>query len=310
MFRKSTFLFLFSLLLIGKSYGQSINKEFDKLIFLYIDEKYEKCANLGLKYTEDDDLRRDPIPYLYVSMSYFEISKDPSLQEKYPNALKDAMKYAYKYRKKDKADTYVERYSGFLTALKDSSNRKAQYFYRQEEYRKASSVYKYICRFAPEDALMQLWWGICDVKARNIGEGERNMTMAMEDIDDSFLPDKELLWVTSTAFEEYAAYMDSKGDYAGKRRGTELAEKFKKFSPEEIEKRKKLEAEKDKPKRKVKSFETDQETVENQETKILGSSEKGDDAKKELEQIEKEAEKDNKRKVRSFSSDDDDDDDW
>ena len=57
--------------------GQSISKEFDKLIFLYIDEKFEKCANLGMRYTEDDELRRDPIPYLYVSMSFFEISKRP-----------------------------------------------------------------------------------------------------------------------------------------------------------------------------------------------------------------------------------------
>jgi len=285
--------------------AQSINKKFDKLIFLYIDEKYEKCANLGLKYTEDDELRKDPIPYLYAAMSYFEISKIASLSEKHPDALKLSQKYAYKYRKKDKGDTYTDKYSGFLTALKDSSNRKAQYYFRQEQYRKAASQYKYIVRFDPDDPIMQLWQGICEIKAKNVGEGERNLGLGMEKIDDNYLPDKEILWVTSSVFEEYAAYMDSKGDYSGRRRGEQLAEKYKKFSPEEIEKQKKLAAERNKPKREVKSFETDQETVDSQETKILGTTEKGEDAKKELKEIEEEQKKSNqpKRKVKTFESD-------
>jgi hypothetical protein len=258
-----------------------------------------------LKYTENDELRKDPIPYLYIAMSFFEIAKDPALNEKHPDALKLSQKYAYKYRKKDKNDTYVEKYSGFLTALKDSSNRKAQYFYRQELYRKAATQYKYIVRFAPDDPMMQLWQGICEIKAKNIGEGERNLGLAMEKVDDNYLPDREILWVTSSGFEEYAAYMDSKGDYAGKRKGEKLAEKYKKFSPEEIDRQKKLEAERNKPKREVKSFETDKETVENQEVKILGTTDKGDDAKKELQQIEEEQKNSNqpKREVKTFESD-------
>lgn len=308
MLRKSIVLFVICCFAGLRLIGQSINKEFDKLIFLYIDEKYEKCANLGMNYTEDENLRKDPIPYLYVAMSFFEISKDPSLSEKHPNAMKDAMKFAYKYRQKDKTDIYTEKYAGFLLALKDSANRQGQYQLRQEDYRKASSTYKSIVRFAPEDPLMQLWWGIADIKAKNIGEGERNLNMAMADIDDSYFPDKELLWVTAPAFEEYAAYMDSKGDYAGKRKGQQLAEKFKKFTPEEIEKQKKLEAEKNKPKREVKSFETSEETVEGQKKQIIGSSDKAKDAKKELEEIEKEEnqEKKPKREVKTFSSDDED----
>jgi succinate dehydrogenase/fumarate reductase flavoprotein subunit len=99
--------------------------------------------------------------------------------------------------------------------------------------------------------------------------------------------------------------MDSKGDYAGKRKGQQLAEKYKKFSPEEIEKQKKLEAERNKPKREVKSFETDKETVENQKAKIIGTNEEGaKDAKDELKEIEEEQKKNKpKREVRTFESD-------
>lgn len=288
--------------------GQTINKEFDKMIFLFIDEKFEKCANMGIKFTEDDELRRDPIPYLYVSMSMFEIAKDETLDEKHPSAFKNALKYAYKYRQKDKNLTYWDRYENYFAALKDSANRLAQYYIGQEDFRKASSVYKYTNRFDPEDPIVQIWWGLSDIKARNIGEGERNLTLAMEMVDDSYIPNKEMLWVTSKGFEEFAIYMGEKGDYSGKRKGEQLAEKYKKFSPEEIERQKKLEAEKNKPKREVKSFETDQKAVESQKPKILGTTEKGEDAKKELERIEQEQNQGKpKRQTKTFSSDEDDD---
>lgn len=301
-------LFMFFVFALGHTrvMCQSINKEFDKMIFLFIDEKYEKCANMGIKYTEDDELRKDPIPYLYVSMSMFEIAKDKAFDEKHPDAFKNSLKYAYKYRKKDENGIYLDKYEGFLSALKDSANRLGQYWIQQEQYRKASSTYKYIVRFAPDDPIMQLWQGISDIKARNVGEGERNMTLAMEKIDDNYLPDKVVLWVSSKGMEEYAAYMEYKGDYAGKRKGEKMAEKFKKYSPEEIERQKKLEAEKNQPKREVKSFETDDNVVKNQKAKIIGTNENADDVKKELEKIEQEQKesKEPKRQTRSFSSDD------
>lgn len=299
---------MFLVFILGYTHlmGQSVRKEFDKMIFLFIDEKYEKCANMGIRFTEDDELRRDPIPYLYVSMSMFEIAKDETLDEKHPDAFKNSLKYAYKYRKKDSKGIYLDKYNGFLTALKDSANRLGQYYIQQEQFRKAASTYKYIVRFAPDDPIMQLWQGLSDIKARNIGEGERNMTLAMEKIDDNYLPDKVVLWVSSKGMEEYAAYMDAKGDYSGKRKGEKMAEKFKKYSPEEIDRQKKLEAERNKPKREVKSFETDDKDVENQKAKILGTTENADDAKKELERIEQEQKESNqpKRQARTFESED------
>ena len=307
---------IYTLILLFSAFSyvssQTISKKFDKLVFLYIDEKYEKCAKLGLNYTEDDQLRRDPIPYLYVSMSFFEIAKTQSLSEKYPDAFKNSLKYAYKYRKKDKDEIYVQKYHGFLVALKDSANRLAQYYIQQESYRKAASTYKYAVRFAPDDPLIQVLQGLAEIKARNVGEGERNLNLGMERIDENYLPDKELLWVASSAMTEYAAYMDSKGDYSGKRKGQKLAEKFKKYSPEEIERLKKLEQERNKPKKEVKKFETDKQTVENQKPKILGTTEsnQGNEgakgAKKELERIEQEEKnnKKSKREVKTFQSDD------
>ena len=91
----------------------------------------------------------------------------------------------------------------------------------------------------------------------------------------------------------------SKVRLGGKRKGEKLAEKYKKFSPEEIERQKKLEAERNQPKREVKSFETSSKDVESQKAKIIGTNESADDAKKELERIEEEQ----KRETKTFESD-------
>jgi len=108
MTRKTILFLLISIWGFSHLSAQSGRKEFDKLIFLYIDEKYEKCAKLGKNYTENSDLRREPIPYLYVSMSLFEISKSDVLREKYPTAFKNSMKYAYKYRSNINIDRKIK----------------------------------------------------------------------------------------------------------------------------------------------------------------------------------------------------------
>lgn len=291
-----------SLFLVQKYNAQSNNKAFDKMIFLFVDEKYEKCLKMSLGFTQNDNYKREALPYLYASMSFYEIARKDALMEKYPKAMKDAMKYAYKYRKKDKELKYVGRYTDYFNELKDSSNQMAQHYYKTEDYRKAASTYKAIVRFDPNDKIMQLWWGLSEVKAKNAGEGDRNIELAMEEIDENYIPSKVILWNTASGLEEYASYMESKGNYSGKRKGEKLAEKFKKYDPAEIERLEKLRAEQNKPKKEVKTFSTSQEDAENakRNREIIGTQEKGiNEAKEEIENIKKEE----GREVKSFESD-------
>ncbi len=296
-------IFMSLALFIGqKIQAQSNNKAFDKMIFLFVDEKYEKCLKMSLGFTQNDNYKREALPYLYASMSFYEIARKDVLIEKYPKAMKDAMKYAYKYRKKDKELKYVGRYTDYFDELKDSCNQMAQHYYKTEDYRKAASTYKGIVRFDPNDKIMQLWWGISEVKAKNVGEGDRNIELAMEQIDENYIPSKVILWNTAAGLEEYASYMESKGDYSGKRKGEQLAEKFKKFDPAEIERLEKLRAEQNKPKKEVKTFSTSEEAAEaaKKNREIIGTQEQGiDEAKKEIENIKKEE----GREVKSFESD-------
>lgn len=285
------------------------NKDLDKLIFLYIDENYEKCVSKGINMTESDEYRKEPLPYLYVSMSLFEIARDEELDEKYPKAFKDAMKFAYKYRKKDKNLEYAGKYKEYFITLKDSANKLAMLYYKTEDYRKAAYIYKQIVRFDPDAAIMQLLQGIGEIKSRNIGEGERNLTLAMEQIDDNYSPDKVEKAVAYWAFTEYANYMDSKGDYAETKRGKRLAEKFKEYDPQVIKEKEAEAAKEEEPVREVKKFETSEEAVKNQKARIIGSdNSKVEDAKEEMKKIAEEEKKQDApappvRKVKTFSSD-------
>ena len=297
MMKKYFFLIALGCMVTLRVFSQG--SEIDKLVFLYIDEKYEKCVNKGKGLTENDKYRKEPLPYLYVSMSLYEISKTDELVEKYPKAFKDAMKYAYKYRKKDKNLEYAGKHKDYIVTLKDSANSLGQLYYKTEDYRKAAYMYKNIYRFDPDAHLMRLWQGICEIKSRNIGEGERNLVGAMEKIDENFVPDKVELGVASLGMTEYANYMDTKGDYAAVRMGKKLAEKFKEYDPEVIRQKELEAAKKEEPVREKKSFGTTEEDMKNQKASFIGSDKEGvEDAKKEIEKIT-----DEENKVKKFSSD-------
>ncbi len=94
--------------------------KYDDLVILFADGNYEKLLKKAEKYTLSDKTRKDAIPYLYLSKANYEISKGGELAEKYPRALKDALKYAGKCAQKDKEGTVVAEHIGFYTKLKET----------------------------------------------------------------------------------------------------------------------------------------------------------------------------------------------
>ncbi|MCB0765446.1 MAG: hypothetical protein KDB84_12110, partial [Flavobacteriales bacterium] len=81
--------------------AQAQKHVYEDLLVLFVDEKYEKCLGKAEGYTLMDDTKKDPLPFLYMSMCFMEMSKDEKYQADYPKAAKDALKFAEKYRKKD-----------------------------------------------------------------------------------------------------------------------------------------------------------------------------------------------------------------
>ena len=82
--------------------AQAQKHVYEDLLVLFVDEKYEKCIYKAEGYTQGDDTKKDALPFLYVSMCLFEMSKQEKYNADYPKASRDAIKWAEKYRKKDK----------------------------------------------------------------------------------------------------------------------------------------------------------------------------------------------------------------
>ncbi len=90
---------------------------YDDLLVMYIDEKYDKCLQKAENYTLNDDTKKDPLPFLYMSMCFYEMSKLETFQKDYPKAGRDALKFAEKYRKKDKEMEFFKNYEDYWISL-------------------------------------------------------------------------------------------------------------------------------------------------------------------------------------------------
>ena len=85
-----------------------------------VDEKYENILYKCIRYTEEDKTKKEPLPYIYIAQAHMGIhlSDDHELREAHEadknKSLKNSLKYASKYRKKDKE---LEHYSEIFYRL-------------------------------------------------------------------------------------------------------------------------------------------------------------------------------------------------
>lgn len=109
-------LLLLSILLLNGAL-QAQKHVYEDLLVLYVDEKYEKCIYKAEGYTQNDATKRDPLPFLYVSMCFYEMAGKDQFAVDYPKASRDAMKWAEKYRRKDKDLEFWRNYEDYWMSL-------------------------------------------------------------------------------------------------------------------------------------------------------------------------------------------------
>lgn len=151
-------------------------QEFEDLLNLYIDEKYEKLTQKAYNYTQNDKYRKNPIPYIYCSMGYYEMSKDMSYMEDYPRAQNDALKYAIKFRKKDKKLEHWDDHQDYIselrtTVLEDAENQLGT----EKTIKKAHKIYRYLTDLDPSDGAAWLMRGYCEARMRMVTEAGKHV---------------------------------------------------------------------------------------------------------------------------------------
>lgn len=203
-------------LLITPLIAQPEDKKIAKIAFEMVDGEYQDAAYRAEKLLDDSEYRRNGWAYYYLAQAYFEIAKKPELQEEYPKALKESLKATYKMAKyRDKTDENMEVYETskeFRTALKDSVITVSEIYYDNENPRKAAYYLGKIVKFDEDDYALWLMKGVYEIKSRNIGEGVKSILLAMDSIDENYVPDEVSAQTLVDALEEYALIIQS-GEY-------------------------------------------------------------------------------------------------
>lgn len=163
--------------------------DLNQLLMWYVDGKYEKVLFKAIRYTEDDEQKKHPLPYLYMAKAYLGVhnSDDPELRESYEvdklKALKNSLKYAGKFVKKDKEREYVPLDLEFLEELRKETIVAAETEMDNLKYTKAKSYYKYLITIDEEDPGAWMMYGtvFLALKARrdadNSWETARNLLL-------------------------------------------------------------------------------------------------------------------------------------
>lgn len=181
----TSILFLITIFLTVPTYSQTDNDYMDLLV-LYVDGDYEKCLKKSGKYMDKDDSKKDPLPYLYSSMSYYEISRDHKYVEHYPNAYKECLNYLSKYRKKDKAYAYKKEAETFIEKIKFEVAEEIENYIMsgtEKDYRKSKSLLKKLKKIDPEDVGVQLLLGVHFVKSKDKSSGKVEIKEALDRLE-------------------------------------------------------------------------------------------------------------------------------
>ena len=154
------------------------DEDLDELLEWCVDGKYEKVLYRAIRYTEDDEQKKHPMPYFYMSKAYLSIHKsdDADLREAYEvdklKALKNALKYASKFVKKDREKDYVPSEQEFIEELRKETLVAAETEIDNGKYTKAKGYYKYLTALDEEDPGAWLMFGTVylTLKARRDAE--------------------------------------------------------------------------------------------------------------------------------------------
>lgn len=180
-------LVLLSLFLGINAFTQAPN--FQDLVILYADGKYDKCIAKAEKYTMDDDTKREPLPYVYMSMSFFEISKNSSewvkKDDAYSRAFGNALRYAGSfYKKAQRADGFViGDYQDHLDALALVVLDDVQLYTTEGQHSKAASEMGKLANFAPDNAGVMLLKGVTQWRNRVKGGAKLDWKIALPLLD-------------------------------------------------------------------------------------------------------------------------------
>lgn len=155
-------------------------KAINKLKLLYEEGKFLKlefkCYNMSMH----EEVKREPLLYLYWSMTNYQIAQNDEYELEYPDAYKDAVKYAIKFRKKDKKKQFTKEGGEHLKMMHAEVTKTANDFYAEDNYKKAKKNYKLVAKIDPTDVYPWLMRSVCELELKFTSEARASFEAAMK----------------------------------------------------------------------------------------------------------------------------------
>ena len=178
----------FCLLTFHLSVAQVSNPEFDNIAKKFDAGKFESALETAESLMDNDKHRKKPEPYLWASMCFLELSKsdDEKVQDRYKNAVRDALKYGGKAVSKDKNGNIVSENEQYYSDLKKAGVALANDYLAEENVRKAQYTFKQILDFASDDDNVRFAKAITDIKLNSMYEAEKEMKIAFPNLTSAY----------------------------------------------------------------------------------------------------------------------------
>ncbi len=199
-------------------------KQYDDLLVKYVDEKYEDCLAKAERYTLSDKTKRDALPYLYMSMCLYEMSKIPKYQEMedYKKADRDALKWAEKYRKKDKNLEFFHNYEDYWSELNTMAQESGlnEYEAGAKGMSKARRYFDSMTGYYPENPGAWLMLACTQYQSNLPKDADESIVKykaALEAAGGIARLPEDQKKLMKAGLINYAEYLDGKGDKSGAR---------------------------------------------------------------------------------------------
>lgn len=199
--------------IISSAYAQVEGGIYEKLEKLYLKGSYESCMFKAEDMTYNDKYKKDAEPYLYVAFCNYQlsISEDPYIIEDYPNALKDAVKFLIKFKKKDKDNELTIQNDGMINSILGAYFEEANEFFKLKDYKKAAYNYKQLANWYDENTDLIFMEGICNALEGKTTAGQNfdeSIPVLLEQVNSGKLKVRRELKVNfADSFILYADYL-------------------------------------------------------------------------------------------------------
>jgi hypothetical protein len=209
---KKIFAILGLLIYCGSAKAQA--PDYNDLIILFADAKYEKLISSAQRYTEKESTSQDALPYLWLSKGLYAMSQQGDKGPEYKNAFKEAIAALGNFRKKDKDGTLFQVHIEYIDKIKTAVLEQVTNEIDAKAYKKATPILAKYYKISPDDVGAKFLEAACKYRdgdksgANTIWKETDKKMAALENLDKLGEVDKMLF--RTGVFETAECWISSK----------------------------------------------------------------------------------------------------